>query len=359
MRIVSTAWISGDLAVFGATNCLASHAAVGYASKESPFDIYVLAGFDKVTDAFAAPLRERHINLLDASSAMLEVESRFPNLAMCIGAGQGVDYECKCFLRWLVLQTILGAEPFIHIDLDLFLQRPFAEISRVFSGLTGTFGSPCLTSVAHASWLDTYSCALTELVADRAGLQSRLGYAGNDFRKDISSDQDLVAALESSGALPQHGLASLHDRFHVFINPLWPYQHKPAQPMDFVRIGKTDVLGAKPVLFWHLQNNAADYLSRFALLMSYRGTWMEQYLPIRLSLPFIQLMPSAENFAFDAFRRLAWQRIEERILHGLPVEDMNGAQYFARSWVSDWFIVQGEGRGLFGKDYWWEDGVFT
>lgn len=359
MRIVSTAWIAGSVDEFEAACCLQTHASLGLATASVPFDIYILEGFEKLDEAFTSPLAARHIHLHDLTESTRAHLQRYPGLGDLLGPSQGSTYEALCFLRWLVLEEQLAGEPFLHIDLDLFFQQPFDDIAAEFVGLSGTFGSPCLTAVGRPDWLATYRSSLVEMLADRTAFQTAIGYGGSEFRRDISSDQDLVQALELCGRLPRHGLSRLFDRYQVFINPIWPYQHKPAAPMTHAIVDGLDTIDGKPVLFWHLQNNFADYLSRFAVVSDYEQSWLKPYLPVRLGLPFIQLQPSAENFAFQALRDLAWSRISATFGGTGSLHDLGAEKYFARTWVSEWFILQKNGRGLFSSFYWWENGVFS
>ena len=359
MRVVSSAWVSGSLAEFEAACCLGVHARLGLASAGSPFDIFILQGYEKLTVEFIRSLGEAHVRLHNVGGLADRYTVRYRRLFDLMNPGQGGLYEVFCFIRWLVIEEALAGESFVHIDLDLFFQFPLARIAELFEGKTGTFGSPCLTAVSSREWLAGFREALDVLVADRSALQAALNYSGNEFRKDISSDQDLVAALELSGRLPRDGLAALHSDFQVFVNPLWPYQHKSAKPMLYERRDRIDTMDGKSVLFWHLQNNFADYISRFAIVNNFEQTWLKQYLPVRLQLPFIQLAPSAENFAFHSLRELAWHRIRETLAAGGDISNLGVMQFFARTWVSTWFILQGDGRRLLSRDYWWEDGVFV
>ena len=358
MRIVSTAWISGSLGEFEASCCLGTHAALGIASPQCPLEVFILQGFEKLTDVFIQPLEERNIRLYDVCKITSGYLNRYRKLIDMLGAGQGALYEVLCFLRWLVLEEYLGNEPFVHVDLDLFFQQPLSQIASEFDGQTGTFGSPCLTSIATRDWLAIYRRSLNELIADRPRLQAEIGYGGNEFRGDISSDQDLVNALELCDRLPRAGLTKLHEKYQVFINPIWPYQDKPETPFVYSNENGIDFIGGKPVLFWHLQNNFADYVSRFATVSNYEQGWLKAYLPVKLNLPFIQLAPSAENFAFHALRELSWQHIHQAIADSTDIHALGAEKFFSRTWVSSWFLLQKKGRGLFSSQYWWEDNVF-
>ena len=245
MRIVSTAWIPGTLGEFEATCCLGTHAALGVASPQCPLDVFILQGFEKLTDSFVKPLEERSIRLHDLCQITSACLIRYRSLFDMLGAGQGALYEVLCFLRWLVLEEHLMGEPFIHVDLDLFFQQPLSQVANEFDGLTGTFGSPCLTSVGTREWLSIYRRSLNELIADRTRLQAEIGYGGNEFRGNISSDQDMVNALELGGRLARSGLIKLHANYQVFINPIWPYQDKPDHPLVYSQDNGIDKIGGE------------------------------------------------------------------------------------------------------------------
>jgi hypothetical protein len=358
MRILSTAWILDSLAEFEAYSALPVHAQLGYGSGRTHLDIYVLDGFVKLDRQIIDAYLEKGIRFHDATAVAKHYVAKFGALMGQIGASQGSLYELYCYVRWLVVRDIVGDERFVHIDLDIFFQDSLDTIETLFDGATGTFGSPCLTAVSDISWLSSYECALDQLLGDRAGLQAQLGYDGNEFRADISSDQDLVHALQTRALLPCKGLDGICAERAVFINPIWPYLNKPAKPQEFSVVNGKDTIGGKPVLFWHLQNNFSDYLSRFAILLSYRRTWMADLLPCRLDFPFLQLRPNAENFAFQALRDSAWPRVLAHISAGGNVNDLGSEKFFSRTWIAEWFILQGQGRELFSSGYWWQDGVF-
>jgi len=360
MRIISTAWIPGSLQEFEAHCALPVHEMLGYGHGSTPLDIFILAGMEKLSEDFIARQSQLGIKFHDATALTAKYVEAYGGLIGQLTASQGALYELYCYIRWLVVEEILQGEPFVHVDLDLFFQKPLDEISRLFTGVTGTFGSPCLTAVSDLSWLSAYKGALDSLLTDRPGFQASLGYGGNEFRSDISSDQDLVHALEVRDMLPRIGIDELAESYSIFVNPLWPYMKaKPEAARLFEVVDGVDMIGNKPVLFWHLQNNAADYLSRFAVLENYKQSWLSEYLPCKLGLPFIQLNPTAENFAFQALRDHIWPKIAEQVTAGRSVHDLGFEKFFSRTWVSEWFIVQKGGRGLFSSAYWWEDGVFV
>ncbi len=359
MRLISTAWIPGSVADFEMHACLSIHAMRGAASASHPYEVFVLDGYEKLPDAYIEDLASNHVMLRDVGAETREVLNRFEGLQSLYNAGQGSQYETLCFIRWVVMRQVLAGESFLHIDTDLFFQESNAFICGLFEGRTGTFGSPCLTAVSDPAWLDQYEYALGRVANDRAAYQAEIGYGGNEFRKDISSDQDLVIAMEATGRLLISGMNELREFYQVFVNPIWPYQSPPGRILKYEDLDGRDFIDGKPVLFWHLQNNCADYLSRFVTLKNFQPTWLSEFLPQRLDFPFIQLKPSAENFAFLALRNLSWEIIHQKQAAGpIDIDQFGVEGFFARTWISRWFIIQRQGRELFSNAYWWEEGLF-
>jgi len=360
MKIVSTAWIPHTFSDFEMNACLRVHGQRNAATENHPYYIYILDGFENLDRRYIADLAERYVYLVDATEETSAIFERLRRDSNFYNPGQNFYYENLCFVRWLVLDRIMNDEPFIHIDTDLFFQDDNETISKLFTGRTGTFGSPCLTAVSDRMWLRSYSENLHLLFEDREAFQNSICYQGTGFRPNISSDQDLTVALEAAGRLPVHGMEELHERFQIFVNPLWPYAASPSQPMTYEDIEGRDYIGGKQVLFWHLQNNYANYLSRFATLKNYSQSWMSQYLPQKLCFPFIQMTPNAENFAFQALADLSYQVISEKNKCGLiDIAAYGPEAFFARTWISQWFVIQRQGRDLFTNDYWWENNIFS
>ncbi|BCW88346.1 hypothetical protein sos41_14850 [Alphaproteobacteria bacterium SO-S41] len=160
--------------------------------------------------------------------------------------------------------------------------------------------------------------------------------------------------------LPKAGLGELIEKYAVFVNPIYPYiKRHPEVPQNFRTVDGIDYIGDKEVLFWHLQNNAADYLSRFFVLQNYGQSWWGEYLPVKLDLPFLQLRPSAENFAFQALRDYIVPKLNQHVREGGDLEALGFEKFFSRSWVSERFILDKMGRGIFSSAYWWEENIFV
>lgn len=359
MAIISTVWIPGSISDFEMHACLSIHGMRGGATASHPYEVFVLDGYEKLPDSYIQDLRQKHVNLHNVTKLAQSVLKRYEGLNSFYQPGQGAYYETLCFIRWMVMKEVLAGQPFLHIDTDLFFQESNEHILNLFEGRTGTFGSPCLTSVWNQDWLTQYEDALNRMIADRKKYQEEIGYGGNEFRKDISSDQDLVIAMEQSGNIIVEKMKELNDTHQVFVNPLWPYPAPPDHKFKYEFINDRDHINGKPVLFWHLQNNFADYLSRFVTLKNYSNSWMGDLLPQRLCFPFIQLEPNAENFAFQALRDLSWRIIHQRQAAGpIGMDDYGSEGFFARTWISRWFILQRQGRDLFSDAYWWQKDLF-
>lgn len=359
MKIVSTVWIPNTLADFEMNACLSIHGMRRSATNNFPYEVFVLNGFEKIPEFYIQDLKDQHVNLHNATDLTNSILKKYEKLNTLYGAGQGNLYETLCFIRWIVLKEIMNNESFLHIDTDLFFQENNEFICELFKGRTGTFGSPCLTSISNQSWLLQYEEALDRIAEDRLKFQSEIGYEGNEFRKNISSDQDLVIAMESKGILVSEKMDELNNQYQIFVNPLWPYPRTPSNKIQYEDRGGKDFINGKPVLFWHLQNNCADYLSRYVVLKNYSSSWLGTYLPQKLCFPFIQLEPNAENFAFQALRDLCWGIITEKQSKGIVNIDEFGFEgFFARTWISRYFIIQRQGREIFSSEYWWETGIF-
>ncbi|MFP1130186.1 hypothetical protein [Asticcacaulis sp. W401b] len=359
MKVVSTVWIPNSVADFEMHACLSIHAMRGAATRHCPYEVFVLDGFEKLPKNYISSLKAQNINIHDASKLTRKILKEYQGLNSFYSAGQGAHYETLCFIRWLVMKEVMKGDSFLHIDTDLFFQENNEFICNLFEGRTGTFGSPCLTSVSNPSWLLQYEDALARMLVDRSKFQADIGYKGNEFRKDISSDQDLVIAMESTGNIVNEHMSELNQAFQIFVNPLWPYASPPGRKIRYEDRGGRDFIDGKPVLFWHLQNNCADYISRYVCLKNYSSSWLSSYLPQRLCFPFIQLEPNAENFAFQALRDLSWRIIHQKQANGsVNIDDFGSEGFFARTWISRYFIIQRQGREIFTDNYWWEAGLF-
>ncbi|WP_404710962.1 acyltransferase [Sphingomonas sp. MMS24-J13] len=351
-RFVSTAWVERGSAEFEAGAALRVHATARRATPEQPLHIYVLAGYDKLEEPYLAHLRAAHIHLYDATTVMADVTEEY--LALNEFAN---PYNVKCFLRWFVIERMCPGERLIHIDLDLFFRPDLNEVSRILAECEGTLGSPCIT-IATPEWLRVYRVMVDRLISDRPALEAELDFGGTTHRRNIASDQDLTQALERrKGILPQtlRGIGN----WAILNNPLWGPQVL-GRPTTYT---SDDDFGGKPVLFWHLQNNFADYLARLALIQTFPYPRQED-AKVRLAYPDFHLSRSPENLAFyllkvqGGYVRLQ-QRWRDETAMTLPNTGNQFELLFTRAWVAQAFIVEGRFREIFSDDWWWDETAFV
>jgi hypothetical protein len=362
MRLVSTAWIPATLEEFELETCLGLHVEHARAAAAHPLTVLVMEGFGKITPRYAEYLAAGHVMLVDASAATEALAARLPGLAAIASR-----YDVLCFLRWPLIREMLAGEPFLHLDLDLFFQRPFAEVAALFAGRTCHFGSPCLVAVADLAWLDAYCEAIEAVARDRDALEAAIGYQGHRRRARIASDQDLLRGLEQAGRLGAPGAALLRRDHAVFVNPLTPPRPPGASPIVAARRDGMDLFDGKPVLFWHLQNSFADYLGRFLCFDLWRRRRRgPPYPPVRFGNPVAALRPSAENIAFTLLDQQARQQRRQAIAQGaLTLDRILGmtarepTDFLARAIAARHFVLRGEGRALFSAEHWWQPGVFA
>ncbi len=311
------------------------HADFTRASKSTPYHIFVLLGFDKVPDDRKQFLAERNILLHDGRVALAAGERLVPELRGRLPEGYR-EYGYLCFVRWLALAEIFKGQPFVHADLDLFFQLSLDEAGKLFAGKSGTFSSPCLTSVGSWSWIESYSRALIAYSQNPEGFQHEIGFTGNMFHRQMLHDQDLTGALEHIGLL-ERTITVLDEEFAVFNNPLFPYLNPVQRPRKFQTTNGWDTIDKKPVLFWHFQNDFAKYLARFDVAMKASARYQ---LPLRgrLGLPVRLEHMTPENAAF----------------HALEIAGFAAP----RSEVAKAFLMGGQWRALFSDEYWWEPNVF-
>jgi len=357
MQIVSTAWISGTPEVFELEVGLGVHAQHGRAGAAHPLRVFVLQGFNRLPERYLARLREGHVLLEDAGAIAQSLAPRVAGIASRLNR-----YETFCFLRWLVLREVLAGEPFLHIDLDLFLQPDFAAVVGALSGCSFTSGSPCFLATSDRAWLDAWCEAIEAFDRDPDGLTRLLGYEGTAFRRHIGSDQNLLGALLKAGRLAR-GDAGPLGRTHALINnPLHPGAPGKAGPLRHERLDGMDAIAGRPLLFWHMQNDFARHVGRHLLLaQEARGSAVP-----RLEAQAPGVAPTAGMMAFDLLRRLAMERFRRDLaarvldLDRLAVLFARGPlDFLARGVATRHFILRGEARELFTDAQWWQPGVFA
>lgn len=360
MQIVSTAWIDASLEEFELSVGLGLHALHGRASAAAPLRVLVLDGFAKVTPAYAAHLAAGHVLLEDAGALLADWQARLPQLG-----GRLSRYETLCFLRWPVLREAMRGAAFLHIDLDLFLQPAFASIAAALAGRTGTLGSPCFVAVSDGGWLDAWCAEIAAFERDPDAVQTRLQWPGTPTRRRIGSDQNLLGALLRARVLTRGDLGSLFQDHAAFDNPLTPRFLGAPSPIVASRAEGTDRFGGRPVLYWHMQNNFAQFAGQFLMVEQQLRQWPDAPAQ-RLQNAFAQRFPTAETIAFGALRAATRREHRRRIATGaLTLEGILGlvarspTDMLTRAVATRHFVLHGEGRSMFTAERWWEPGVFA
>jgi hypothetical protein len=360
MQIVSTAWIDATLEEFELAVGLGLHAEHGRASAEAPLRVIILSGFEKVTPAYAAHLAAGHVRIEDGAPLLAAWQARLPHI------GQRVNrYETLCFLRWPVLREALDGAPFLHIDLDLFLQPSFAWLGTALAGRTGMLGSPCFVAVSDHAWLDAWCEAIAAFDRDPEATEARLHRPGLPNPGRIGSDQRLLGALLRAKVLTRGDLGPDLARYAAFDNPLTPRFRGAASPMRAESRDGIDHFDGRPVLFWHMQNNFAQFVGQFLMVERVLRNRADSP-PLRLENAFAQRHSTAEGIAFGALRQ-AIRREHRRQIEGgaltieriLRLSARAPTDFLARGVATRHFVLQGEGRAMFTADRWWEAGVFA
>lgn len=357
MQIVSAAWINGTPEIFELEVGLGVHADHGRASAAAPLRVFVLEGFDRLPARYLDRLREGHVELHDAGPLARALAPRLAGTAARLNR-----YETFCFLRWLVLRDALAGEPFLHIDLDLFLQPGFATVAAALAGRSFTSGSPCFTAISDRAWLDAWCAAILECDHDPDALARRLDYTGTPFRQHIGSDQNLMVALLKAGRLARGDGGPLAEGHAIINNPLHPGAPRAGRPLCLERVDGIDRIGGRPLLFWHMQNDFARHVGRHLLLgQEARGR------PVpRLPAQMPGGAPDAGMVAFDLLRRLAMERFRRDLAaRTLDLDRLTRLvargplDVLARSVATRHFVLRGEARDLFTDALWWQEGVFA
>jgi hypothetical protein len=351
-RFVSTAWVPRGSAEFEAGAALRIHAKAGRATAANPLHIYVLEGYDALEEAYRAHLRDANILLYDATALTADILHTYRALNDI-----ATPYDVRCFVRWFVVQQFCPGERLIHFDLDLFFTPSLDEVHDLLAGCEGTFGSPCLT-VATPEWLRVYREVVGRLITDREGLQAELDHGGTVHRRDIASDQDLTMALERRGGILPRRIEGLQD-WAAFTNPLYA-PHALGRPVTYT---PGDRFSGRPVLYWHLQNAFAEYLSRFASIQTFRHPWQTAETKVKLGFPDFRLNLSAEVLAFHLLRVQAHQKQQrlwaQETALSLPHSGDLIELIQTRAWVANAFIIEGRFRELFSHDWWWDEAGFA
>jgi hypothetical protein len=351
-RFVSTAWVKKGSAEFEANVALRVHAGARRPTPANPMHVYVMEGYDVLEEPYVAYLREANIHLHDATAVTAEVMKTYEGLNQIAS-----PYDVRCFVRWFVIERLCPNERLVHFDLDLFFAPDLDQMNTILAGCEGTFGSPCIT-VATPEWLRVYREMVGRLLTDREAFETELGYGGTVHRRNIASDQDLTMALERRGGVLPKSMDGLQD-WAVFTNPLYAPRHL-GSPIVY---SAGDRFGGKPALFWHLQNDFADYISRFAAIKTFRHPWQTAETKVKLGFPDFRLNPSAEVLAFHMLRGQAQQKLHYRYLAEtaltMPYTGDHFDLMFTRAWVANAFVIEGRFREIFSHDWWWDSNGFV
>jgi hypothetical protein len=195
-------------------------------------DILFLSGYGLLSYEYRDRLRQIGYQLHDMDAVFRELNTKYSALS------RFGDYEKKCFLRWLVICSHFPEEPIIHCDGDILFNEDPAIIGKLLHGRMFVLqGCPVLTTITDQAWFSQYREQLTVFANDIEGYSAtawveRVGWensakgkwAGQRFRKIISSDQDLISHLIHTDRMvqdrPQAILKDLSS-YIVFENPLY------------------------------------------------------------------------------------------------------------------------------------------
>jgi len=346
MKLVTTIWVN-DFESFENKVCLLNLAEQQRFNSTTPLHALVLDGINKLPDSYIHRLGELNVMIHDACNLVEAITSRYRS-----SLGFVNDYEFLCFIRWLVIDEFFSGEPYLHIDSDLYINIDSSSFVELFGGLSGTFGSPCLTSCASRSWAERYKDNFLAFIADPATFRSRFKNIDISMLRDhIGSDQDLIHILECAEELP-----NLRDSFDfktwsIFINPLWPYISKPSKPVRFEQRSSVDHIDNKNVLFWHMQNDFTTYVGRAIFLKETLFSLKQESLwPTRIPLPYLQLDKSTDNITLKI--------IEWLLLRNADPRAKDSYNPFSRKYVCQQFIGLGAHREIFSSRVWWESDTF-
>lgn len=330
---------------------------LGYATE---FDVVVLSGFDNFSSGYKESLSRSKFRLIDCGGLYKEAEFRNPNLA------RFGDYELKCFLRWIVLHEFYQSEPLIHYDGDVVCNENPDRIADLLTGRTFVLqGCPAFTCIGDPdSWYGAYRTALDEFTADIEAYSSAAWYeregweqsenekwAGQRFRKTISSDQDFLSHLIHTGQMIQDSPQSVIDRLPqhmMFENPLfingycpWNYEN-----CTYSRVDNIDYINGLRVLFWHMQSDFVNYLSKY-LVMATKLHCTDHTCQLPSAL--LDIMPG--NACYQGSRKLD--------VHNRVAELLN--RFIGRSRLDIYrhFFAKDDFSSVFKRDVWWNAATFT
>ncbi|MBX9830409.1 hypothetical protein K2X40_00485 [Candidatus Babeliales bacterium] len=353
MNNVIVAWCAGNETTFERHVPLVfvgrRNRQLGYSNDIS---IVFLQGFELLSDAYKAELRELGFTLHNANDLYQQYAQRYAQL------DRFGDYEKKCFLRWLVIRDLFNNEPVIHYDGDIVFNEDPKIIATKLAGTTFVLqGCPAFTVISDVDWFAQYQEQLDHFVVNiesysaqawqqRGGweISFKTRWAGSRFRKTITSDQDLISHLIHTRQLVQQTVEDiclcLRD-YLFFENPLlinfyddcFPYQYSRKNGVDYFSYVREDAQHAvytKRILFWHMQSCFNFYLAKYLLRK-------------KLIVPLGRLALDLENQT----REGRANKFLKRLL-----------QHDARLSVYQYFFGQSDFSGVFSDRIWWKKGIF-
>lgn len=351
MRLISSCWVADPRTFEDSVALLSAGRALRFDEK-CPLEVLVLSGLDLLDSRYISELNECNIRLIDAVAATNDATRRYRHMMDHIN-----DYEFLCFVRWLAIDQVLAAEDYVHIDADLHIQIASSDFVSLFQGLNGTFGSPCLVAESGRQWFQRYIHFFNLMLHDRDRLLAMLGSTEVSLiRSDVVSDQDLINSLEKIDKMPSLTKTFDLNKWSVFVNPLWPYIHKPNRPVKFRKLEGKDAFDTKPILFWHLQNDFVTFMGRYFLLIDILSSLgeHEQIAQIKtLPIPYLQLDSSIANIILRALDGVYRVR---RSNSSVPCHSRYDP--LSRLSVTQRFIHSCRGREVFSERLWWEKNVF-
>jgi len=249
------------------------------------FNILFLDGYDRLSGRYISKLEDLGFNLTDLGSEYRELSRSFRSLE------QFGRFEMSCFLRWPLLASYLSSEnitgQIFHIDGDVLFNASPEQIAEDLKGLTIVLqGCPAFVSITNYDWFQCYHEELVKFSQDIEGYSSRAWdersgweqsdkerWAGQRYRRVISSDQDLISHLIHTGRIIQDDPAQFADQLCLYYteNPLYFNSHASIQLSSDTGLcfssdeGSCSVNG-KMIAFWHFQGSFAAYVNAAIVL---------------------------------------------------------------------------------------------
>ena len=310
-------------------------------------DVLFLDGYELLDDRYRGYLKDLGFNLYDVNKIYIDLNEKY-----CLLNRFG-DFEKKCFLRWLVIRDFFSGERIIHYDGDVVFNEDPLILSSILEGRTFILqGCPAFISISDLDWFYQYENNLNRFIDDIDGyslmawherdgweLSEQHKWAGQRYRKLISSDQDLFSHLVHTNQIkqdkPSEILPLLKD-YAIFENPLYLHLYVDRLPTKYIRCMGIDYLADKKVLFWHMQSSFNAYLYRFIL----RKTFLLKLVSKRLS-------NHLENINLETYVLSMITKIQAKIM-----DDR------ARQRVYEYFFEKDDFHAVLNDETWWKKDVF-